>query len=250
MTPSEGPDAVDIAHFTRLRRIRGRITLVAALVSTATVVVAVTWSIDAPEDGMFVAMAALAVIILAGVCTFIPADFPPDRPVPDTPSEVGHVILSEVRAWDESRVSLVIEPLARPGTLVHGDVSVSGSVDEYTGSLVGFRRHPTKRHLVWIDRQASLTESAVAATAVDPDTARRMLRDGTGDGARVVALTVGTDRGDGRWEIHVDLQSPSGRTGRARCLLTADQLTMVEPGTDVSVVWGDHGDAVIRFPGA
>jgi len=249
MTPLEEPDALEVEHFARARRIRGRITLVAVLVTVATIVIAVTWSINDPDDWMSVAMVALAVVIVAGVCPFIPADFPPDRPVPDTPLEVGCVILSKVRGWDtESHVSLVIEPLARPGTLVHGDVSVSGSVDKHTGTLVGFRRHPTKRHLVWIDRQAPLTESAVAATAADPDAALRTLRHGTEDTARVVTVTVGAEQADGRWVIHVDLESTSGRTGRAHCVLTPDRLVMVEPGTDVTVVW--DSDCVIRFPGA
>jgi|GEM_PF-3096696 len=249
MTPPEEPDALEAEHFARFRRIRGWSTLLAVLVSVGAIVIAVMWLINDPDDWMFIAIMAVGVIVAAGACALIPTHTPPDRPIPDTPLEVGYVILSEVWRWDSrSHVSLVIEPLDRPGTLVHGDVSVSGLVDQLTGTLVGFRRHSTQPHLVWVDRQAPLDRLAVAATAADPDAALRILRGGFEDTARVVTVTVGTEQADGRWVIHVDLESRSGLRGQARCVLTPDQLVMVEPGTKVSVAWDDSADCVIRFP--
>lgn len=250
-------DDFDREHHSRVRRTRIRRILVCLPITVAVVVAAVLLQRD--PDLTWPLPVAMLLAVVTGGYSLAMRDAP-DRPMPDTPLEVGRVVSSRVvklgsRVGDAvSRVKVIVEPFDGSGILVHGelDIPVAKRCDPPPGTVIGFRRHPTMRHLVRLEEEPPRAAVTVAATVGDARAAEQLMAEGEPDTAGVTGVTVGTGIPDGRWEVEVALTLSDGRPAEARCLIPPEMLVRVAPGTELSVVRRDNADGsidcVIVFP--
>lgn len=136
----------------------------------------------------------------------------PERPRPDTPLEVGCVVGVEIRSWGGAvdgrhQLRIIARPLGSAADqLVHGDRAVpvarAGSVRP--GMLVGFRRHPTMRHLVWLEPAQDVETLVGLRTGRD-------VRPGSARNATVESISVTDDCVGDWWKVRITLRAEDGR---------------------------------------
>ncbi|MFB7915499.1 hypothetical protein [Streptomyces sp. NPDC056061] len=155
------PDAfMRAAHARRLRQMRARrrITLPLAVL---TILVTAIGLINLDWVWWMTLPSGFCVLILLG-CVNLVSDDETERPGPDTALEVACVVGVEITSWARAdsggihHVRVIARPLgSSTGQLVHGYriFSAERGCRIAPGMLFGFRRHPTMKHLVWIEPQ-------------------------------------------------------------------------------------------------
>ncbi|WP_053204396.1 hypothetical protein [Jiangella muralis] len=224
------------ARAVRRVRLRRRLALAAVIPTIA----GTAWGMaQAPDQRLWILVTGLAVLLGLGLAR-IGWEPDPPRPRPDTGLEGAVVVGIEPTTWGKADgdgrthwVRVIGRPLGS-GTehLVHGPYTFDAEVGctIRPGMLFGFRRHPTMRHLVWIEPRHS------------PDTLGALRRDATSPEARpepAVVESVGVaDTPDGDWwPTTVTVRAEQdGRLLRETLPRLPEELAAFEAGQVVSIL--------------
>jgi len=159
LPPEEGPaDAFMLRHAEqRRRRLRSRLRISVPL-AVLTVPAAIVVGVVSGWPWAWIVVGELGALCLVGTIN-LTSDLEQQRPRPDTALEVGVVVGVEIISWGNADGSThTARVIARPpgstaDQLVHGTRTFSAAkgCQIRPGMLLGFRRHPTMRHLVWTE---------------------------------------------------------------------------------------------------
>ncbi|MFF2655563.1 hypothetical protein [Streptomyces sp. NPDC058045] len=154
------PDAFLLAHYRRIRRRRKTRLLISAPLGCLSVPAAIVLMFVTGLPWPWIAAGLLATLTALGLLNMTSVRIP-ERPRPDTELEAAVVVGVEITTWssagDQTHTARVIgRPLgSATGQLVHGyrEFRSDRGCPVRPGMLFGFRRHPTMRHLVWIEKR-------------------------------------------------------------------------------------------------
>lgn len=221
----------------RARAVR-RVRLRLALAAVVPLIAGTAWGMaQAPGQRLWILVSGLAVLLCLGLARL---GWEPDspRPRPDTDLEAAVVVGIEPTTWGKAEpdgrthwARVIGRPLGSgTGDLVHGPYTFDAEAGctIRPGMLFGFRRHPTMRHLVWIEPRH------------DP-LALGALRHGAGDAqpepAVVESVSVdGPPDGDW-WPTTVTVRAGrDGRLLRETLPRLPEELAAFETGQEVSIL--------------
>ncbi|UED86634.1 hypothetical protein [Streptomyces profundus] len=228
------PDAFMLAlHERRRRRLRTRLRISVPLAALTVLAGIVALSVtDWPW--LWIVASVLTVVTLVGCVNFVD-ELDPERPRPHTPREAAVVVGVEITTWSNAgNTTHTARVIGRPmgsttDQLVYGtrEFDAEDGCHIRPGMLFAFRRHPTMRHLVWIEPHQ------------DPRVVLR-LRDQRARGragivdAVVESVTVDGDPDGDWWPTTVLVSCADRRLSDTRSRLP-EELALLEPGTPVRV---------------
>lgn len=173
-----------------------------------------------------------------------------ERPRPDTALEPARAIGSEVVSWGHSRhahnVRVIAEVFNGPGPdlgLVHGyrDMEVDGGCHVTPGTLLGIRRHPSMKHLVWLEKSADPRQLAIlaleerAARGLIDEASLLVVREGELTAATVTALRASEARIGPFCAMTIELRHADGTTGTAKGYFLPEDTALMPTGSQVMV---------------
>lgn len=162
----------------------------------------------------------------------------PGRDRPNTPLEVGCVVGAEVTTWehapdDTHTVRVIARPLgSATDQLVHGYLTYPTTIScpVEAGVQVGFRRHPSMNHLVWLDHDTT----PIAAVRLRHGA---QLNGRPAESAQVTAVEVLEADPIGDWWLtQVTVRTDSGATLTETLHRLPEELGRLEPGAMVTVL--------------
>lgn len=232
------------ARAVRRVRLQRRLTLAAVVPAVA----ATAWGMtQAPDQRLWILLSGLAVLLGLGLAR-IGWEPDPPRPRPDTELEAAVVVGIEPTTWGKADgrthwARVIGRPLGSgTGDLVHGPYTFDAEVGctIRPGMLFGFRRHPTMRHLVWIEplhRPRAL--GALRHDAASPD-ARP-------EPAVVESVSVASAPDGDWWPTTITVRAErDGRLLRETLARLPEELATFETRREVSIVRaGASGECAI-----
>jgi|GEM_PF-6112154 len=183
------------------------------------------------------ALVTIPAVALVAAAPLMADEDPGARPRPSTALEVGCVVGVETTSWgnasdDQHTVRILLTPLGGGAAdLIHGylDHPASSPCPVSPGMLIGFRRHPTVRHLVWL-------ESGLSPRALLGLRTGRDVRPGSSISATVRDLTIGEESSGTWWRTTITVRTDDGTELSDVAYRLPEELARYQPGRQVQVV--------------
>lgn len=239
-----GPDAYIREHWRQHRRQLKRAWWISVSLSVGVVGIAVVVFVGLGVPWWLFFIPGVVVTLLA-----IPlgSSFdPPDRPRPESPREIAVVVGVTITSWgsptdDQHTYRIIARPVgSATDALVHcySRFPTDTPCPVRAAMVIGFRRFPTMRHLVWLDD--SLTRIDAARMRLGGQFSAAAIE--TGEVAQIEVL-ASTPVGDW-WLTRTTLCADDGSLPTENIHRLPEELAELEPGAIVQFV-RDHGECVI-----